>query len=77
MNNGWSERQHAQNCSFINEMISNKLRKAKRKSSQCVPMKKCSYLNPIITTRTENIASQLQLGTSFASPAGAAEQKCF
>lgn len=36
---------------------------------------KCSYLNPNMTPRTENIASQLQLGTPFASPTGASERK--
>lgn len=38
---------------------------------------KCSYLNPNMTPRTENIASQLQLGTSFASPTGAAKMEVF
>lgn len=38
---------------------------------------KCSYLNSIMTTKTENIASQLQLSAFFASPAHAAERKCF
>lgn len=39
-------------------MARNKLRKAKKEKQSMFASEKCSYLNPIITAMTENIASQ-------------------
>lgn len=58
-------------------MAGNKLRKAKKEKQSPFASEKCSYLNPIITATTGNIASELKRGTSLVGPAHSAEQKYF